>query len=311
MPSYLPPSEITGAVLFFSSIICLALLAKKKEELPPSLNAKLEEIEGELKKPAHSLFLSPPSKKFNPIKKSIIQDENEQLPLTPVSSSMAMTEPIVSRITKKTQQDNIIVIGIAGGSGSGKTTLSHAIYEQIGRENICFISHDSYYKDLSHLPIEEREKNNFDHPDSLDTALLVEHVRALKNKQPVNIPTYDFSTHSRGKDWKVAQPKPVILVEGILIFTDPDLHPLIDIRIFVDTDDDIRFIRRVLRDKKERGRSVESVIDQYLATVRPMHLEYVEPSKHNADIIIPVGLNRVALDLVVSKLRSHLSVEDV
>lgn len=222
------------------------------------------------------------------------------------ASSAKLVAPIVEKIAMSTFSKDVIVIGIAGGSGSGKTTLANAIYKAIGKENICFISHDSYYKDLSHLPIEEREKNNFDHPDSLDTALLIEHIQALKRKESVLIPTYDFSTHSRGAKTEKLEPRPVVLVEGILIFADPKLYSQLDIRMFVDTDDDIRFIRRVSRDTKERGRTLQGVIDQYISTVRPMHLQFVEPSKRNADIIVPVGLNSVALDLVVSRLRDHL-----
>lgn len=215
-------------------------------------------------------------------------------------------EPIVNRFSHTAEAGQAIVIGIAGGSGSGKTTLAQAIYKEIGEDIITYISHDSYYKDISHLPFEQREKQNFDHPDSLDTALLVEHVKLLKSGQGVNIPIYSFSTHSRESGSVPAQPRPVILVEGILIFSDPALFNLFDIKIFVDTDDDIRLIRRIQRDTAERGRSVTGVVNQYLATVRPMHLEFVEPSKRNADIIVPVGLNSVALDLVVSKLRAQV-----
>jgi uridine kinase len=235
------------------------------------------------------------------------ETSNGLLMLSPATSSVKLVAPIVDRIDSTSEKGGIIVIGIAGGSGSGKTTLARAIYDAIGAENISFISHDSYYKDLSHLIIEEREKQNFDHPDSLDTALLVQHVTSLKNGHSVEIPTYDFKIHSRTKNTISLTARPVILVEGILIFTDPSLYELIDIRIFVDTDDDIRMIRRLQRDTLERGRTLNSVIHQYIQTVRPMHLQYVEPSKRNADIIVPVGLNSVALDLVVSKLKSHLS----
>ncbi|RYY72058.1 uridine kinase [archaeon] len=231
--------------------------------------------------------------------------------LTPISSSVHLVKPLVQKISSSSRADRSIVIGIAGGSGSGKTTLARAVYETIGIENIAYLSHDSYYKDLSHLAMSEREKANFDHPDSLDTALLVQHIKALKNKENIEVPTYDYTTHSRSSLTLPLSPHPVILVEGILIFTDPSLYELIDIRIFVDTDDDIRFIRRIQRDTSERGRSVNGVVDQYVSTVRPMHLQYVEPSKRNADIIVPVGLNSVALDLVVSKLKSHLAAQDI
>lgn len=235
------------------------------------------------------------------------ESSNGLLMLSPASTNAKLVAPIVDRIDNTSEKGGIIVIGIAGGSGSGKTTLAKAIYDAIGVENISFISHDSYYKDLSHLTIEQREKQNFDHPDSLDTALLVQHVLALKSGKTVDVPTYDFKTHSRAKATITLNARPVILVEGILIFTDPALYEQIDIRIFVDTDDDIRMIRRLQRDTLERGRTLASVIHQYIQTVRPMHLQYVEPSKRNADIIVPVGLNSVALDLVVSKLKSHLS----
>lgn len=228
--------------------------------------------------------------------------------LSPISSSAYIVEPLVQKISKTTSTDGVIVIGIAGGSGSGKTTLSEAIYEEIGKDNICYISHDSYYKDLSHLTLKEREKWNFDHPDALDTDLLIEHVKALKEKKSVHIPMYDFTIHSRKKETQLLHPKPVILVEGILIFSDKRLYDEIDVKIFVDTEDDIRLVRRIRRDTVERGRTIESVLQQYITTVRPMHLQFVEPSKRNADIIVPVGLNSVALDLVVSKLKSHLNI---
>lgn len=234
-------------------------------------------------------------------------DDDQRMLLSPISSSISLVEPIVKKIDSTTSSGDIIVIGIAGGSGSGKTTLARAIYNAIGADNIAFLCHDSYYRDLSHLPMEQREKNNFDHPDSLETTLLIEHVKALKQRQDIQVPTYDFSTHSRTKVTEHVIARPVVLVEGILIFSDPDLYKLLDIRIFVDTDDDIRFIRRVSRDTVERGRTLDGVVQQYITTVRPMHLQYVEPSKRNADLIVPVGLNSVALDLVVSKLRSHLS----
>lgn len=231
--------------------------------------------------------------------------------LSPSSSSAALVEPLVSKINRYSADHKTIVIGIAGGSGSGKTTLARAIYETIGIENIAYISHDSYYRDLTHLPHEERAQQNFDHPDSLDTDLLVEHIKLLKAKQAVTIPTYDYTSHCRCTETQPMAAHPVILIEGILIFTHPALNECFDVRIFVDTDDDIRFIRRVQRDTCERGRSLEGVIEQYIGTVRPMHLQYVEPSKRNADLIVPVGLNSVALDLVVSKLKSHLAGGDV
>lgn len=202
--------------------------------------------------------------------------------------------------------NDVLVIGIAGGSGSGKTTLAQAIFETIGRDKITYITHDSYYRDLHHLPIHEREKNNFDHPDSLETSLLVEHVKSLKNNEPAQIPQYDFTTHTRILNgFDEVYPKKIILIEGILIFTDPTLYNLIDIKIYVDTDDDIRLLRRIQRDTIERGRSVQSIIDQYITTVRPMYIEFVAPSKRNADVIVPSGLNAVALDLIIHRLDGH------
>ncbi len=204
-------------------------------------------------------------------------------------------------------QKATVIVGVAGGSGSGKTTIAQAIYEQLGPENVAYIPHDAYYHDLSHLPPEERAKRNFDHPDSLDTALLIEHLEKLKRGEAVDIPVYDFATHTRRPETRHIEPKPIIVVEGILVFVEPKLRDLMDIKIFVDTDADIRFIRRLTRDIRERGRTMESVIQQYLETVRVMHLEFVEPSKRYADIIIPEGgFNTVALDMVISRLRAML-----
>ncbi len=205
---------------------------------------------------------------------------------------------------KSISETGVTVIGIAGGSGSGKTTLAKAIYEAIGEEFITYIAHDNYYKDLTHLTMKERDERNFDHPDALDTSLLVEHIKSLKNGDNVSIPSYDFATHTRRAQWEILPTRPVVLIEGILIFADPALFSLMDMKIFVDTDHDIRLIRRIERDTTERGRTVEGVIEQYMNTVRPMHIEFVEPSKRNADIIVPVGLNNVAVDLVVSRLKS-------
>jgi uridine kinase len=167
---------------------------------------------------------------------------------------------------------------------------------------VTYLSHDSYYRDLTHLSHDERAQQNFDHPDALETELLVQHLQQLKNGQNVEIPEYDFATHSRKRGQKLAVPRKVILVEGILIFHSKEVMNLLDIKIFVDTDADIRFIRRLQRDLKERGRSAECVIDQYVNTVRPMHMQFVEPSKLEADIIVPYGLNPVALDLIMSRL---------
>jgi len=201
-----------------------------------------------------------------------------------------------------------LIIGIAGGTGSGKTTVANVIIQRVGVDQIAYLPHDAYYKDLSNLPEAQRVEINFDHPNSLETPLLIEHIKHLRDYQPIHLPIYDFRTHSRTKETRLIKPKPVIIVEGILIFAEADLRPLFDIKIFVDTDADIRFIRRLQRDITERGRSTESVIHQYLSTVRPMHLEFVEPSKRYADVIIPEGgLNSVAIDMVVARVKSMLS----
>jgi len=201
-----------------------------------------------------------------------------------------------------------LTIGIAGGSGSGKTTVAQEILSRVGPDRIAFLQHDSYYKDLSGLPPNQRAELNFDHPNSLETDLLIQHVLALRDGNPVEVPIYDFSNHSRtGQTFTVA-PRRVILVEGILIFVDAALRELLDVKIFVDTDADIRFIRRLERDITERGRTTESVIKQYQLTVRPMHLEFVEPSKRYADVIIPEGgFNTAALDMVAARIHTLLA----
>jgi uridine kinase len=200
-----------------------------------------------------------------------------------------------------------LVIGLAGGSGSGKTTVANVILERVGEQHIAYLPHDAYYKDLSALPHNQRTEINFDHPDSLETDLLVQHVKQLINHQPIEMPIYDFKVHARTNRTRRMLPQPIILVEGILIFVERELRQLCDVKIFVDTDADIRFIRRLQRDITERGRSTESVIHQYLSTVRPMHLEFVEPSKRYADVIIPEGgLNVVAMDMVVARIQGLL-----
>lgn len=200
-----------------------------------------------------------------------------------------------------------LVIGIAGGSGSGKTTVAQEILQRVGPDRIAFLQHDAYYKDLSGLPPAQRAEVNFDHPNSLETDLLIRHIEQLKAGQPVEVPIYDFATHSRTDRTYTVQPRRVILVEGILIFVEPALRALCDVKIFVDTDADIRFIRRLQRDIAERGRTTEMVVKQYLATVRPMHLEFVEPSKRYADVIIPEGgMNVIALDMVVARIEALL-----
>jgi uridine kinase len=200
-----------------------------------------------------------------------------------------------------------VVIGIAGGTGSGKTTVAEAIVRRIGPERIALIQQDSYYKDQSHLPMEERVRINYDHPDSIDTALLIRHLQELIAGRPVEVPIYDFTTYTRTPHTRRVEPRLVILVEGILVFVEKALRDLFDIKIYVDADPDIRFIRRLQRDLAERGRTLESVIQQYLSTVRPMHLEFVEPSKRYADIIIPEGgFNTVALDMIIARIRAML-----
>ena len=200
-----------------------------------------------------------------------------------------------------------VIIGVAGGTGSGKTTVAHRILERVGAEHIAYIPHDAYYKDLQHLSREERAKVNFDHPDALESSLLIEHLRDLRQGQAVEIPVYDFTTHSRTAETEHVEPAPIILVEGILIFVEPELRDEFNVKLFIDTDADIRLIRRLRRDIHERGRTFDSVIQQYLKTVRPMHLEFVEPSKRYADVIIPEGgFNEVAIEMVAARIRGLL-----
>ena len=200
-----------------------------------------------------------------------------------------------------------LVIGIAGGSGSGKTTVVQEILNRVGADKIAYLQHDSYYRDASSLPPAMRRNINFDHPNSLETELLVAHIETLRNHQPIEVPIYDYATDTRTNRTFTILPHRVILVEGILLFTEPDLRKLFDVKIFVDTDADIRFIRRLQRDINERGRTTESVIKQYESTVRLMHLEFVEPSKRYADVIIPQGgFNTAALDMVVARIESLL-----
>lgn len=204
-----------------------------------------------------------------------------------------------------------VTIGVAGGSGAGKTTVSNAILERVGTEHIAYLEHDSYYYDIRDIPISHSNIINFDHPDSLETSLLIQHIHQLKQRQPVNVPVYDFTTYCRTQEVKTVFPQPIILVEGILIFAEPELRKLFDVRIFVDTAADIRFIRRLQRDIAERGRTVDSVIEQYLHSVRPMHLDFVEPSKRHADVIIPEGgFNVVAIDMVAARIRNMLENPD-
>lgn len=202
---------------------------------------------------------------------------------------------------------NPLIIGVAGGSGSGKTTVVRHIMNAIGEESIVLLQHDSYYRDLKHLPFEERTKQNFDHPSALESELMLRHLEALSEGYSVDIPIYDFTRHIRKNETREIQPKNIILVDGILIFAEKELREMMDIKLFVDTDDDIRLLRRINRDIIERDRSLESVLEQYQKHVRPMHLEFVEPSKRYADIIIPHGgKNEVALDMVNALINERL-----
>ena len=200
------------------------------------------------------------------------------------------------------------VIGIAGGTGSGKSTVARRLYESLHLDSAVFLDHDSYYRDLDHLEPEERKKINFDHPDSLDNELLVEQLRALIDRRAIDKPVYDFAAHTRATETARVEPRDVILVEGILLFVDEALRELFDLKIFVDTDADVRFIRRLARDLEMRGRTIDSVIDQYLTTVRPMHFEFVEPSKRWADIILPRGgQNLAGIEVISARIRERLS----
>lgn len=202
-----------------------------------------------------------------------------------------------------------IIIGVAGGTASGKTTVSQNILEAVGADKLAFLEHDAYYRDLSHLPFTARTALNFDHPDSLENELLIQHLQALLAGRAVDVPTYDFANYVRHKNLKRVEPQRVILVEGILIFVDKNLREMMDVKIYVDTADDLRFIRRLRRDVSERGRTVERVIEQYLETVRPMHMEFVEPSKQYADVIIPRGGHNLrAIEMVVAQIQRMLLV---
>lgn len=203
-----------------------------------------------------------------------------------------------------------MIIGICGGTGSGKTTIARRIIESVGKESVILLEQDSYYRNLEDMPLDERHQANFDHPDAIDSELLVNHLKRLKKGFAAEMPIYDFVTHTRSNETERIEPKPVVLVEGILIFSETRILELLDVRVFVDTPDDIRFIRRLQRDIVERGRTAESVINQYYSTVRPMHFEFVEPSKRNADIIIPEGGNtEVGIEFLCGKIREELSKE--
>ena len=205
------------------------------------------------------------------------------------------------------KRNKSLVIGIAGGTGSGKTTVADYILNTVGPEKIAFLPHDAYYKELRELSVEKRAQINFDHPSSLETELLIDHITQLKEGKSIELPHYDFKTHTRTPETTTIHPQLILIVEGILLFAEPELRELFDLKIYVDTDADVRFIRRLRRDIEERGRTTQSVINQYIETVRPMHLEFVEPSKRYASVIIPEGgYNHVALDLIVARIETML-----
>ncbi|HZH59712.1 MAG TPA: uridine kinase [Metabacillus sp.] len=205
-----------------------------------------------------------------------------------------------------------VVIGVAGGSGSGKTSVTKAIYEHFKGHSILMLEQDFYYKDQSHLPFEQRLNTNYDHPLAFDNDLLIEHLNALLNHNTIEKPVYDYTLHTRSEDVIIVEPKDVIILEGILILEDERLRDLMDIKLYVDTDADLRIIRRILRDIKERGRSIDSVIEQYISIVRPMHNQFIEPTKRYADIIIPEGgQNHVAIDLMVTKIQTILELNAI
>jgi uridine kinase len=205
-------------------------------------------------------------------------------------------------------EDRPVIIGVAGGSGSGKTTLAESVIGTVGTETVALIQHDAYYRDLPDLILEERAKVNYDHPDSLETELLIAHIHQLRAGHAINRPVYDFTIHRRTSRTVLVQPDPVIIIEGILVLSERELRDVMDLRIYVDADADLRFIRRLERDIRERERTVESVIAQYQETVRPMHLQFVEPSKRYADIIVPNGgYNPGAVGTIISMIRDVLS----
>ncbi|MBR5944326.1 MAG: uridine kinase [Lachnospiraceae bacterium] len=205
---------------------------------------------------------------------------------------------------------DVLVIGIAGGTGSGKTTITRKLAEKFG-DDVSIMSHDSYYKAHHNLPYEERAKLNYDHPDSFDTELCISDIRKFKNGETVYCPVYDYTIHDRSEDVVEIKPTKVLIIEGILIFASKELVDEMDIKIFVDTDADVRILRRVMRDVKERGRTLESVVNQYLTTVKPMHEQFIEPSKKYADIIVPEGgHNLVAMDMVMERVKAHLSMSN-
>ena len=207
-----------------------------------------------------------------------------------------------------------MIIGICGGTGSGKTTIARSIVESVSAQNVVLVEQDSYYRNLSDMPLDERHQANFDHPDSLDSDMLVNHILRLKQGLSIEMPLYDFATHTRSEKIEIIEPRPVVIVEGILIFAEPRVLDLLDVRVFVDTPDDIRLMRRLRRDITERARTFERTLEQYERTIRPMHYEFVEPSKRHADIIIPEGAQtgvtvEVLCGLVQRKLNKELATD--
>jgi uridine kinase len=205
------------------------------------------------------------------------------------------------------EEEHPLVIGIAGGSGSGKTTIVQSVVDIVGPEIVIQLPHDAYYRDQDHLTYEERTRINYDHPDSLENELMIEHISTLRSGRPVDRPVYDFATHTRSPETLRVEPQAVVIVDGILVLADPELRELMDLRIYIDTDADLRLMRRLQRDIVERGRTVDSVLDQYERTVRPMHLQFVEPSKRYADIIVPEGYNPGAIGTVTSMIRHFMT----
>lgn len=200
-----------------------------------------------------------------------------------------------------------MIIGICGGTGSGKTTIARSIVDAVGADRVVLVEQDSYYRNLADMPLDERHQANFDHPDSIDSDMLVNHIMRLKQGLPIEMPLYDFVTHTRSDKIETIEPKPVVIVEGILIFAEPRVLDLLDVRVFVDTPDDVRLMRRLKRDINERGRTFERTLEQYERTIRPMHFEFVEPSKRHADVIIPEGAQMgISVKLLCGLVREKL-----
>lgn len=222
---------------------------------------------------------------------------------------LSQTASAAARWPDRRDGDHPLIIGLSGGSGSGKTTIAESVVDIVGPEHVVLIPHDAYYRDQSALSVEERAMINYDHPDSLETELLADHLKRLRTGASVQRPVYDFSTHTRSGETVDVDAESVILVEGILVLAEPALRELMDLRVYVDTDADLRLLRRLKRDVVERDRTVESVIEQYEATVRPMHIQFVEPSKRFADIIVPEGYNPGAVGTVISMIRHYVGTE--